>query len=184
MHKCRDLKSGTLVKRCPSLTQGRHSLSLALNEKMIFLCSFFWCRHWPGLRLFFIPILFALTYMTAQGQVTLRVVIQNLKNDTGNILFEFMDGSGKQQKGFTENILNKECVITIGELKPGKYSFRYFHDENANKKMETYWIGAPKEGFGFSNNPMGRLMPPAFEDTVFDLKRDTTVVCKIHYIRF
>jgi uncharacterized protein (DUF2141 family) len=68
-------------------------------------------------------------------------------------------------------------------LKPGKYAFKYFHDENNNnKKMDTNVIGIPKEGYGFSNNAKGRFGPPDFKDTIFEIKNDTTIICTINYI--
>ena len=69
-------------------------------------------------------------------------------------------------------------------MKPGKYAFKYFHDENSNKKLDTNLIGIPKEGYGFANNIYGSFGPPDFKDTIFEVKNDTTINCIVKYIKF
>ena len=54
-------------------------------------------------------------------------------------------------------------------LKPGKYAFKYFHDENNDEKINTNLIGIPKEGYGFSNNAKGFFGKPSYKDVVFQL---------------
>lgn len=50
----------------------------------------------------------------------------------------------------------------------GRYAMSVFHDENANKKLDTF-VGIPKEGFGFSRNPVIRFGPPRFEKVSIEL---------------
>jgi uncharacterized protein (DUF2141 family) len=47
------------------------------------------------------------------------------------------------------------------------YAIAAIHDENRDGKLETDWMGVPKEGYGFSNNAKGRLGPPSFEAASF-----------------
>lgn len=128
-------------------------------------------------------ILFILSGLASTGQVTLKIVIQNLENNNGVVVMDFRDASDQRLKGITQKINNKQCTIILNDLPPGKYSFKYFHDENKNNKMDNYWIGAPKEGMGFSNNARVKFGPPDFEDTLFEVKKDTTIVCTAHYIK-
>jgi uncharacterized protein (DUF2141 family) len=116
------------------------------------------------------------------GQITLNIVIKNLKNSTGSIAFNFLDKNDKSLKELTQTISNKECTIEIMNLKPGKYAFKYFHDENNNKKLDTNLIGIPKEGYGFSNDVKGTFGPPVFEDTIFEINKDTTFTNIAYYI--
>ena len=117
-----------------------------------------------------------------KSNVTLTIEISKLKNSTGKILLELTDENKKVIKGISEEIKNNKCIIIIKNLKPGKYTFKYFHDENNNEELDTNWIGIPKEGFGFSNNAMGMFGPPSFEDTIFILKSDSTLKCNPRYI--
>ncbi len=50
----------------------------------------------------------------------------------------------------------------------GRYALSVFHDENANQKLDTL-VGIPREGFGFSRNPVGRFGPPRFEKVSIEL---------------
>ena len=129
-------------------------------------------------------ILFSLFQISVKGQVSLKIVITNLENNEGRVILDFKDGHNKEIKAFYEKIVNKQCIITINNLKPGKYSFKYIHDKNNNNKLDTNLIGMPKEGFGFANNALKKFGPPDFQETVFEVRKDTTLVCKAYYINF
>lgn len=135
-------------------------------------------------RVISVLLLFTLFQLSLKAQVSLKIVIENLENNSGCVIMDFRDGDDKALKGIFENISDNQCVITLDSLQPGKYSFKYFHDENNNNEMDTNWIGIPKEGMGFSNNAKGKFGPPDFEDTVFEVKKDTTIVCTAYYIKF
>lgn len=121
---------------------------------------------------------------TARAQITLTIVIKDLNNNKGFVLLDLRDGKDVQVGEFKEKIVNKQCVIEVKGLSPGKYAFKYFHDENNNKELDTYWFKAPKEGYGFSNNAKGPFGPPSFKKTIFEIKNDTTVTCTPTYINF
>lgn len=116
------------------------------------------------------------------SQFKLTVEIDGLKNNKGQILFQLLDENQKELKGMKAEIKNNKCSIVISDLKPGKYGFRYFHDENSNSTMDKSMLGIPKEGFGFSNNAKGTFGPPSFEKVIFDLKSFTTMSCKPTYM--
>lgn len=58
----------------------------------------------------------------------------------------------------------------------GTYVVSLFHDLDTNDKLNTNWIGMPKEPFGFSNDARGRMGPPKFEDASFTVKKDLEIV--------
>ena len=129
-------------------------------------------------------ILFSLFQISVAGQVTLKVVITNLQNNEGRVILNLMDINNKDIKVFYGKIVDKRCILTINNLKPGSYSFKYFHDKNNNNKIDTNFIGIPKEGFGFANNAMNKFGPPDFKKTIFEVKQDTTLVCNACYMKF
>ena len=47
------------------------------------------------------------------------------------------------------------------------------HDVNDNQKLDTNWIGIPKEPVAISNNARGRLGPPKWKDAMFELREAT-----------
>jgi uncharacterized protein (DUF2141 family) len=117
----------------------------------------------------------------AAGQHILEIEITGIRNNKGEILLQLFDEDQKvidQQKSIVEN---NKCKIKCSNLKPGKYAFRFFHDENLSGIMETNEIGIPKEGYGFSNNGAGLFGPKPFKFWLFDFKTDKKIVAKIRY---
>jgi uncharacterized protein (DUF2141 family) len=53
-------------------------------------------------------------------------------------------------------------TLRITSFPAGTYAVSIFHDENRNGKLDTF-VGIPREGFGFSRNPVVRFGPPQFE---------------------
>jgi uncharacterized protein (DUF2141 family) len=49
---------------------------------------------------------------------------------------------------------------------PGDYAITVLHDENSNAKPD-FLFGIPKEGVGFSRNPVLKFGPPSFTETRF-----------------
>lgn len=116
------------------------------------------------------------------SQHTLTITIIGLKNNTGQVLLEYSNAKGEKISGFAQTIVNNQCIITIKDLKPGTYTYKCFHDENKNQKLDTNIIGMPKEGFGFANNAKGKFGPPSLEKALINLKGDTSQTCIITYL--
>lgn len=58
--------------------------------------------------------------------------------------------------------------LTFADVPAGRYALSVFHDENANQKLDTV-VGIPREGFGFSRNPVIRFRPPRFDKVSIEL---------------
>jgi uncharacterized protein (DUF2141 family) len=52
-------------------------------------------------------------------------------------------------------------------IEPGTYAIAVYHDENSNGKLDSNFIGIPREGVGFSNNAKGHMGPPKFDAAAF-----------------
>ena len=63
-----------------------------------------------------------------------------------------------------------EFVINLPE---GVYAIALFVDANKNLKIDKNFLGIPKEQFGFSNNAMGKLSAPSFEQAKFKVEGNT-----------
>ena len=127
-------------------------------------------------------LLCSLAWLSFQRPASLRIEIKNLKSSKGQIVLDLQDENQNSIKAVFQEIKDKQCIITIKNLNPGKYTFRYFHDENSNKKLDTNWLGIPKEGLGFSNNAKIKFGPPKHEKTLFQFTSDTTIVCTPIYL--
>jgi uncharacterized protein (DUF2141 family) len=66
-------------------------------------------------------------------------------------------------------------------LKPGTYAVSVLHDENANGRLETNFLGIPREGAGISNNASPEFSAPRFNDAAFQLKADTVQDIRMGY---
>jgi uncharacterized protein (DUF2141 family) len=117
----------------------------------------------------------------AFSQVTLRIEITDLRNNTGKIMLQLFDEKEKVIAQEMSDIKEKVCHLIIKNLREGRYAVRFYHDENQNQVMESNLSGKPAEGYGFSNNVTGRVGPPPFEKWLFDLNQDKTIILKTVY---
>lgn len=58
------------------------------------------------------------------------------------------------------------AAASLGQLPPGDYAIAIIHDENANGRLDTF-AGIPREGVGFSRNPVLRFGAPGFKSASF-----------------
>jgi uncharacterized protein (DUF2141 family) len=75
----------------------------------------------------------------------------------------------KDPRAVTRSAPATTAPIRITGLAPGGYAVAIFHDENRNRKLDVL-IGIPREGFGFSRNPVVRFGAPKFRQVLIDLR--------------
>lgn len=72
--------------------------------------------------------------------------------------------------------------MEFSDLPFGEYAVAVMHDMNDNNKMDFHFYGAPKEGYGASNDASGTFGPPSFEEARFKLENfSKTIVIKLKY---
>lgn len=72
--------------------------------------------------------------------------------------------------------------LIINQVPPGRYAIAVFHDQNSNRKLDTF-AGIPKEGFAFSRNPSIKMRAPRFEEVAIDLPAGMTQIrLKMNYL--
>ena len=106
----------------------------------------------------------------------LEIVVTNFESDKGFLVVGLLnsaaqyDAENQMFRSDTEvAIRDGVATVTYEGLPFGSYAVKVFHDENTNAELDTNFVGFPKEGFGFSNNAMGKFGPPSFEQARFDL---------------
>lgn len=114
----------------------------------------------------------------ANAQVILTVEVTELNSDNGRVMLELFDAQHKTVGSKASAIHGKKATVMFDKLQPGKYAIRYFHDENNNDKLDTNFMGIPKEGYGFSNNAYGTFGPKPFEEWLVEVTKDTKIVLK------
>ena len=100
----------------------------------------------------------------------------------------------KDAAGFEETVENESeeesCITSAGEIElqnfeingmlpHGEYAISLFVDSNGNKKIDKNFLGIPKEQYGFSNNVMGRMSAPSFDQAKFVVSGPTTQNIKL-----
>ena len=70
--------------------------------------------------------------------------------------------------------------LEINSMLPhGEYAITLYVDSNGNKKFDKNLFGIPKEEYGFSNNVMGRMSAPTFDQAKFGVTGPTTQNIKL-----
>jgi len=82
-------------------------------------------------------------------------------------------------KGGTSIITDKKATFKFENLEKGEYAVSIFHDENGNNKMDTNFLGIPKEDYGCSNGAKAFLGPPKYDDAKFQLTKNKSIDIKI-----
>ncbi|MFM7053205.1 MAG: DUF2141 domain-containing protein [Bacteroidota bacterium] len=108
------------------------------------------------------------------SSIEIRVVVNGIKPTTGNVgllLFKSKDGfPGEQNKSVMQaKVMVKTSSVEhlFSGLSPGRYAVSIVHDANNNGKLDTNFMGIPKEGYGVSNNAINYFGPPRFEESSF-----------------
>jgi len=105
----------------------------------------------------------------------IHVKILNIRGNTGTVdcaLFDSpvgfpIDALGSATKVMVMKVRNEEARCDFEEIPPGTYALTVIHDENMNGKLDTNWLGIPKEGYAFSNDAKVFLAAPSFSVASF-----------------
>ena len=117
----------------------------------------------------------ALLAVSQVSATTLTVVISDIRSDIGVLNIGIYDnkndwlGSSTVQKRSLQVLENSVggVVTTSFEVEPGEYAISVHHDDNDNGKMDTNFIGIPKEPTGLSNGAVPKFGPPKYKDAAF-----------------
>lgn len=90
----------------------------------------------------------------------------------GNVIFTLFDETGYLKDPIQVihvDVQNGEPEAIFENIAPGTYALGVIHDKNRNKKMDTNFLGIPKERGGFSNNAPIVFGPAKFKAAAFVL---------------
>ena len=104
----------------------------------------------------------------------IHVEIDGLRNDKGQVmcaLFSSAEGFPRDNDKAVAHvkgaISHGQASCEFSDIPIGTYAVSIFHDENSNGKMDTNFMGIPREGVGASNNATGHFGPPKFSAAAF-----------------
>jgi uncharacterized protein (DUF2141 family) len=113
---------------------------------------------------------------------TLSVVSVGLESSRGSLLVQLskvaasFEGEGEAFRSAEVKVVDGQAAVVFENIPHGDYALKVFHDENENQKLDTNFIGMPKEKFGFSNDAMGRFGPPSFDQARFRFEESATTL--------
>ena len=107
-----------------------------------------------------------ITNIKSKGNLNISIMTDSLAYSS-NI-------SSSKTKSFKENIDKNNFTKTIS-LPKGKYLIQLYIDENLNDKMDSNFLGIPKEQYGFSSKEIIRFRKPKFDEASFDLNKNLTI---------
>lgn len=112
------------------------------------------------------------------SQNTLSVHVHNVLSDKGDVNVavynsdaSFLSFDEVYTTG-TEAAHNGLVTLQIEDLPSGEYALAVFHDENGNGKLDTNWLGIPKEKVAFSKGKMKTFGPPKYQECAFRITSD------------
>ena len=117
-------------------------------------------------RIIFLWVL-VLACSHAKGQGRLSLTITNIKAKQGVVSVALFTNASDYLKkpAFTKSIpaSDSKVIVAFEALPRGTYAISVMHDTNNNGKLDTNFMGIPKEGFAFGNNATGMMGPASFE---------------------
>ena len=139
-----------------------------------------------------IPLVFSclvLVPISNAEEAKLKINILNLDKPGSLYLSICKDAAGFEGAVKNESV-EDSCISSVKEinlqnseinsmLPHGEYAFTLYVDFNGNKKLDKNFLGIPKEQYGFSNNVMGRMSPPTFDQAKFVIAGPTTQNIKL-----
>ncbi len=102
---------------------------------------------------------------------TLEVHVVALHSDQGKVgctLWRSDDGFPSKQERAADRtwcpISRREATCQFRGLQDGEFAVACFHDENGNGRLDTGFLGIPKEGVAVSRDAKGFMGPPKYKN--------------------
>ncbi len=133
----------------------------------------------------FILVLYAWACQNLEAQ-PLEVQINQIKDGSGVLMVALYQTENTfthhPWKGQVQPAGKGTVKVAFQDIPPGEYAISVIHDANKNGKLDTNFLGIPKEGFGFSNDAMGKFGPPSFEKVRIKWSGQGTVTINLRYL--
>ena len=139
-------------------------------------------------RRFFTALLLLLSFGARAEAARIVVTIDGMHSDKGDVVVAlyskpdaFPDGDYSDRHA-TVKASTAPITVIFDHLVPGTYAVGAYHDENANGRFDTNFIGYPAEGYALSNGIRAIISRPRFVDAAFTVPEgDKEVALHIQY---
>ena len=121
---------------------------------------------------------------------TLTITIADIRESEGLLMiqvansekgFEFSEDSAAPPPVAISQLAEAGEMTFEVTLPPGVYGARVLHDLNGTGKVDSNFVGMPKEPWAFSNNATGRLGPAKWQDAKFEISGNTAVEIRLNH---
>jgi uncharacterized protein (DUF2141 family) len=120
---------------------------------------------------------------------SIKVTITKVSSKSGEVMVAlFSSPKGfPYETGFAVQKLKGKAVngtveLTFPSIPSGTYAIALFHDTNGDGKLNTNFMGIPKEGYGVSNNSYNTFSAPGYTTSSFQhTKAITEISIRVKY---
>ena len=150
--------------------------------------NFVYVHGWLFQMKLFVLSILVTTSNSFSEEANLKINILNL--DKPGILYFSVCQDKKSFERTVKESEEKNCIRASEEMSPqnaqttvklpfGEHAITLFVDFNGNKKIDKNFLGIPKEPYGFSNNVIGNMSAPTFDQAKFVISGPTTQNIKL-----
>jgi uncharacterized protein (DUF2141 family) len=134
--------------------------------------------RWPALKASILLTVMGamLSAAPAAPAAVLDITVRQLLPQQGELLVVLFDRAegwpdrpGPAQPARRMKVEGETMTLKIDGLAPGRWAVMVLQDLNGNGRVDTNFIGLPKEPYGVSNNRLPRMSPPVFEQALVDV---------------
>jgi len=109
----------------------------------------------------------------AQARATLIITVQGVIPPGGILRLGVYDRAGYEtdkETAFADVPATPgTTVVTLRDIPPGEYGVMVYQDVNSNDRVDSNFLGIPREPYGFSRNARPFLSKPGFDEVKFTL---------------
>ncbi len=123
----------------------------------------------------------------ADATSTIVITVSTFRNTSGLLGCQLYNApNGFPDKWSSAPSMQKHVPVTgattsctFPDMPAGTYAAAVIHDENSNNKLDTNFLGVPKEGYGISNNHTHALSRPSWDESKFTVASGSIVTTRI-----
>lgn len=127
----------------------------------------------------FIALLLAFALPADAALATMELEISGLRNARGLVHVcvtrskQYFPNCSGDPAAVRQTVVASVRQLRVSGLGQGPHAVSIFHDENSNRHFDKV-LGIPREGFGFSRNPVIRFGAPRFDSVSINLNAGYT----------
>lgn len=123
------------------------------------------------------PAFFAWQALRSAGSI--QVTIEGALPAKGGLIINLFDEASYLDTPVMNTYIsipeNGTAITMLEDVPTGTYALAVIHDKNGNKKMDTNFLGIPKEKGGFSNNAPAKFGPAKFDKAAFEVGESVVI---------